>query len=644
MSALKPPRWLLVEDNPNDAELLLMEARRVGFQPEWRRVENETEYMRALAEPWDVVLSDYDLPQFSATRALQLLQESGQDIPFIIVSGTIGEETAVAAMRQGAADYLLKDRLGRLGPAITAASQQNTRRREHAQATAELRETQQLFQLLANTVAEVFWVTNADRTELFYLSPGFEKVWGYSCQSLYDDPQSWIHAVHPEDLEKVRQATFDSDSTSYEVEFRIRRADGSERWIHDRSFPFRDDHGQITRVVGVSRDVTEHRRLEAEFRQAQKMEALGRLAAGVAHDFNNLLTVIGGNASLLSLPGASALDTEKCTQDILEAVESAAALTGQLLMFSRKKIMQQKETCLNEVVKKAARMLQRMLGAEIELRCLLSPSLPFVKADSSMLDQVLLNLAVNAKDAMPEGGILTLTTGVTTAVDGAQQVYFQVADTGEGIPAETRELLFQPFFTTKEAGRGTGLGLATVLGIVEQHQGRISLESSPGQGSTFRVSLPVCEAPVPDDAPPTTTPVPVERGAEAILVVDDEPAVRAVLARLLRWSGYTVIEAESGKAALELWPDHQGKISLLVTDMVMPDGITGYELAQRLRAEKPELKVILTSGYSEALASRGRLLDESFGFLQKPYPPQQLLDLIRAQLYPLRPPISPPPG
>lgn len=469
---------------------------------------------------------------------------------------------------------------------------------------------------------------------MLYVSPGFEKIWGYPCQSLYDNPLVWLDAILPEDRERVRQFAYEGDIGSYDVEYRIRAADGKERWIQDHAFPFRDEQGQIARVVGVARDVTEHRRLEAEFRQAQKMEALGRLAAGVAHDFNNLLTVIGGNASLLTLSGTTPQDRDKCTRDIIEAVESAAALTGQLLMFSRKRIMQQKKTSLNEVVEKSARMLQRMLGADIELRCRLSDDLPFVKADSSMLDQVLMNLAVNAKDAMADGGTLTLSTGVATGEDGENLVYVEVSDTGEGIPPETQTMLFQPFFTTKEAGRGTGLGLATVLGIVEQHQGRIAVDSIMGKGSTFRVSLPSCEAPA--QRAPETAPVgqSAKAGAEAILVVDDEPAVRGVVARVLRWSGYTVVEAESGKAALELWPEQQDNINLLLTDMVMPDNLTGYELALRLRADKPHLKVILTSGYSETLASRGRLLDESFGFLQKPYAPQQLLELIRAHLTP----------
>lgn len=517
--SLQPLRLLLVEDSPEDAELLIRQIRKAGYEPDWCRVECPREYASLLHPDLDVIVSDFDLPRFNALEALELLRQSGLDIPFVIVSGTIGEDTAVAAMRAGASDYLLKDRLARLGQAIGRAVEKTSERRLRTEAEAALRASQEQFDLLAETIDEVFWISNADRSAFRYVSPGFEKIWGKTCAELYADAGTWLESLYEDDREALRAACF-GEAKHYEVEYRIVRPDGMVRWVYDRGFPVKDACGQFSRMVGVAHDVTARKQLEANYLHAQKMEVLGQLAAGVAHDFNNLLAVIGGNASLISETRNLDREVEECAREVTMAVECATSLTGQLLMFSGKKVVQRKTIDLNEAVGNCARMLRRMLGAAIEIRLQLWPSSPHIHGDSSMIDQVLLNLVVNARDAMPGGGRLTMATGyqIPDGDDQPAMAFVSVTDTGLGIAAETIPRLFEPFFTTKDAGRGTGLGLATVAEILRQHQGLCEIESEVGCGTTFRVLLPSC---APPDLP---NPLPGPTAAESVggsRVVDD---------------------------------------------------------------------------------------------------------------------------
>ncbi len=626
----RPLRLLLVEDNPDDAELVIRQVRVAGFEPYFVRVDNEADYVANLNCDLDVILCDYHLPQFSAPRALELLNGSGLSVPFIIVSGAVGEDAAVEVMRQGAHDYLLKDRLARLGPSIVAALEKAEQRRLRALTEIQLKESQQLFQVLAETVEQVLWISDGTRSRIHFVSPAFDRIWGRSRKSLYTDARAWTEGVHPDDRERVLKAYV--STAPYEQEYRVVRPDGTVRWVYSKAIPVCDADGQVVRVVGVATDVTERRQLEAEYRHAQKMEALGQLAAGVAHDFNNLLTVIGGNASLLKMADVSSAELRECCDEIVTAADSATNLTKQLLMFSRKNVVCRAEVDLDEVVDKFARMLERLVGADVRLKRERGNRPAMVLADASMLEQVLLNLAVNARDAMPEGGELTVTTSQRSpAREGGAWACLSVRDNGAGIPPGLQSRLFEPFFTTKEPGRGTGLGLATVFGIVQQHNGRIEVESEPGKGSVFHVYLPVSMA---IRRVPTTAVrrVPTGQGDETILVVEDEGSVRLLVARLLRRYGYTVYEAESGTGALEVWRRHGDEIDLLLTDMVMPDGLTGYELAKRLCGEKPDLKVLLTSGYSADLASRHQSWSDEYGFLQKPYDPPRLASALRQAL------------
>ena len=371
------------------------------------------------------------------------------------------------------------------------------------------------------------------------------------------------------------------------------------------------------------------------------MEAIGQLAGGVAHDFNNLLCVIRGNADLVLMdPGQLTDLSVDCIKQIAAASDRAANLTRQLLAFGRKQVMNTQPLNLVGVIGNLTKMLKRIIGEDIELQCVSAERLPFVQADVGMIEQVLVNLVVNARDAMPRGGQLLIATEVATfEVDYArtnpearegQFVCLRVSDNGIGIPAENLPHIFEPFFTTKGPGKGTGLGLSTVYGIVKQHQGWIEVVSNPGAGTTFKIFLPALEVPVtvPSTAPVETKP---QGGNETILVVEDDEAVRSLTRRLLEGFGYRTWEAASGREALARWQDRADEIDLLVTDMVMPEGVTGRELAEQMRSRRPSLKVLFISGYSPDVAGKDTDFIHRHGshFLQKPVPPRELLKTIR---------------
>jgi PAS domain S-box-containing protein len=879
-------RVLLVEDRPQDAELTLAELRRSGFEVVHRRVETEADYLASLKEQFDVILADYCLPQFDAARALQLLHEQGLDIPFIIVSGTIGEDVAVNAMRQGATDYLLKDRLARLGQVIKRGLEQKRLRLEkrraedkyrlifeHAaegiaqstkggrflsvnlalarmlgydtpaeliksvtdigrqlyvdpkqraefmrrinasgvergfetevyrkdgsriwmrmnaraarddagkllyydafieditarkQAEAALRESEELFRKLSESSplgialmdndgactysnprcrsifgvtpkgtmgdgwarwlhpddrspileewrvtarggsefsrefrlrlrdGTVRWVrlwrspmrgdqgelrghvaTAEDITEfkqiqqalqrserhfrslienaedlitivasdgtIRYQSPSSERVLGYRPDQLVN--RSAFETIHPEDAPKVvaalaRALQFPDWPTS--VEFRFRHANGSWRVLE--SIGKRLDDGGEESVVVNSRDVTERKQLEEQFRQAQKLEAIGQLAGGVAHDFNNILTIIEGHAVLAQSYEDVRPEVLDSAQQICLAAERAAHLTRQLLTFSRKQAILPQSLNLNELVASTSGMLQRTLGEHIALEVRYSPTAARVYADAGMMDQILLNLAVNSRDAMPKGGQLRIGTDVV-AIDSdyvqhnpeataGQFVRLTVTDTGCGIPSENLPRIFEPFFTTKEVGKGTGLGLATVYGVVKQHHGWIKVVSEVGKGTTFDIFLPhiIEEKERTREKPGEKK---IRGGTETILVVEDEPAVRVLVVSFLERNGYRVLEAVSGQDARNLWQAHRRDIKLLLTDVVMPDGLTGRELAEELQAERPDLKVIFTSGYSAEVVGSDFAMKEGVNFLQKPYHPYILAETVRTCL------------
>lgn len=475
---------------------------------------------------------------------------------------------------------------------------------------------------------------------------------GHEEHEISDDFSEWQCRVHPDDLaatlEKV-QRYLAAPRGPHEVEFRMRHKNGSWRWIYVRAELLCDPGGRPLRFLGCHLDVTERRLLEEQLRHSQRMEAVGQLAGGVAHDFNNLLTVIQGNAELLrEEAGLSPAEREETLSELSSAAERAAVLTRQLLTFSRRQRLEARPLDLNSVVQNLFSILQRLIGEDVRLRLELAPAVVAVHADPGLLEQLLVNLAVNARDAMPAGGALLVETSQVQIAAGAPSppeakpgpyARLRVTDSGTGIRPEHLSHIFEPFFTTKEVGKGTGLGLATVFGIVQQHGGSVRVTSELGQGSCFEVLLPSA-TPDTASAEPTPSPaarsLPAPRGTEAILLVEDEEPVRKLVQRVLTQTGYRVFTAASGSEALLLLEGGALAVDLVLTDLIMPGGVSGQDLGRLLREQRPELKLLYMSGYAGDIGARNvsdRLhLPSDARTLTKPFTPASLLDSVRACL------------
>ena len=510
-------RALIVEDSPRDAELLVRELRKAGYEVVWERVQSEAPMRAALdAREWDVVISDYHLPTFDPLRGLALVRESGRDLPFILVSGTIGEEVAVSAMRAGVADYLLKDNLSRLAAAVER---------------------------------------------------------------------------------EVRESRMRAEA--------------------------RDREGK----------------LQTQLAQAQRLESIGELAGGVAHDFNNLLAVIINYAGFVARQVGDRADVGRDVAEILTAAQRAAALTRQLLTFSRREVVRPEIIDVSSVVRAVEELLARTLGEHIEVRAHLDAAPAMVLCDRGHCEQIVMNLAVNARDAMPDGGTLTIeTTKVQVDEDFARlhpgiaagpHVRLTVTDTGVGMTAEVAGRAFEPFFTTKPRGEGTGLGLSTVYGIVTGAGGHVSIYSEPGVGTTVKILLPAAAGSATARPAPAVAPVGAARG-ETILVVEDDPRVRELVRRILTAHGYAVLSASTPDEALAL-AGTDVAIHLLLTDLVLPQR-SGRLLAAEVVAQRPGLAVLYMSGYpQDALGSRGAL-DTGAPLLEKPFTEDGLLRAVRGLL------------
>ncbi len=455
--------------------------------------------------------------------------------------------------------------------------------------------------------------------------------------------KSWAELTHADDLAQNRalfEAMQRGERDRYDLIKHFLRSDGSPVVTNVVVTAVAGAEGARS-YIGLIEDVTESRKLEEQFRQVQKMEAVGRLAGGVAHDFNNLLTVITGYSELLGSRLAPESPERESLAEIEKASERATGLTRQLLAFSRRQVLQSKPVDLNAVVSEMEKMLRRMIGEDVELVTRLSAGAAVVVADRGQLEQVLMNLLVNARDAMPKGGRLTVEVSrfevrmgdpiaAAEEVPPGPWVALTVTDTGHGIPPEIHEHLFEPFFTTKETGKGTGLGLATVYGIVKQSGGNIWAENAPGGGATFRALFPSSDA-HPGANPESASVKGGHTGSETILLVEDEPAVRAVARSILKGCGYTLIEAENGAAALELAARHPGTIHLLLTDVVMP-GMGGRDVAEQMRRVRPEIRVLFSSGYAAEAGLTDILATQGFAYLSKPFSPAQLAEAVREVL------------
>lgn len=886
-------RALIAEDSVDDAELLLLELARGGFAVRSLRVDTAEEMRAALVDgAWDIVISDYSMPRFSAAAALRLTREFDPDLPFVVISGTIGEEQAVEMMRAGASDYLLKGKLARLAPVVERELREAAKDRAHrtveqlaaqlaaivessdeailsetldgqitswnpgaerlfgwkrseaigrhssfivpedkasefAEVMSRLQRGERLNQfetvrlhrnggrrdvsvtaspihdrsgqfigvakitrdITLQKMSQVSLLKSEERYRTL-VSATSSIVWSSPASGEFDSDQpgwtaftgqtveqhqgwGWLNALHPEDREKCAQAWAIAirQRTPYQVEHRIRRTDGVYRMMSVRAVPIFESTGEIREWVGVHTDVTDQKiseqavhdaqqrleqvlasspailytlflkehgilacdwvsdnirelfgyssqealapdwwsnnvhpddleevasrtvselfaagatasdyrfrhqngeyrwvrsdvrlirtpkgeplvavgswtditgikLLEEQFRHSQKLEAFGQLAAGVAHDFNNLLTIINGYSDLLLDCMAPGDPMREMVGEIHKAGDRSAGLTRQLLAFSRKQVLAPRILDLNEVVSATEKMLRRLIGEDVRLITSRAPSLWQVKADPGQVEQVLMNLAVNARDAMPQGGRLTIETHNVELDDvyarthpdasAGSYVLLSITDTGGGMPAEVRSRIFEPFFTTKEAGKGTGLGLATVYGIVRQSGGHVDVASEVGVGTTFKVYLPRTEA-GPKETVDRAKYLAPPHGPETILLVEDEDGVRDLARIYLVRCGYTVLEAANGAEATRIVAEYDGPIHLLVTDVVMP-GAGGRMVSEVVIKRHPKVRVLFISGYTDDAVIRHGVLREETNFLQKPFTPLKLATTVREVL------------
>jgi two-component system, cell cycle sensor histidine kinase and response regulator CckA len=504
----------------------------------------------------------------------------------------------------------------------------------------QLVEREELFRLITENAADMIAVVDAKGKRL-YNSPSYERILGYTAEDLFD--KTPLDQVHPEDLERVTKASAEAlrTGTGSNLEYRMRHKNGMWRTVESSTSTIAKA-GQVEKLVIVNRDVTERKRLEEQFRQAQKMEAVGRLSGGVAHDFNNLLGVIIGYGEVVQEGTAAESPLRSCVEEMLKASHRASSLTRQLLAFSRQQVLDPRVLDLNAVVNDMEKMLKRLISEDIHLKTDLDSGLARIKADQGQIEQVVMNLVVNARDAMPSGGTLQISTcnfymdenfvrRYPYPVQVGDYILLTVSDTGIGMDAATRTRVFEPFFTTKEKGKGTGLGLSTVYGVVKQSGGYIEVASEPGAGATFKIYLPKVEhaldtqkqaSEVSDDL----------HGSETVLLVEDEQSLRKLSRHLLELCGYRVLEAENGTEALKVSLEHNPRpIDLLLTDVVMP-GMSGRVLADQLVKLRPKTRVLYMSGYTgQTVGEHGVLAEGSF-FLPKPFTREALARKVREAL------------
>jgi two-component system, cell cycle sensor histidine kinase and response regulator CckA len=605
-------RVLLVEDNPGDARLFAELVRDAGAG-QWKLVHVDrlsAALDRLTREPFDVILLDLSLPDADGLETLIRAHTEAPKVPIVVLTGHDDEALAVRAVRAGAQDYLVKGRLDGdlLVRSIRYAS-------ERGRAVEALERREEHYRSLIENSMDLISILNLDGT-MRYVSPSHERLLGYPLEELVG--KNVFSFMHAEDKPHV-QAALVNGNGGRPVECRVRHADGSWRVLES----FSRDLSHIAGVSGMvvnARDITERKHLEEQLHHSQRLEAVGRLAGGVAHDFNNLLMVITGYSHMLLDAMHSSDPARQDLEQVVKASERATDLTRQLLAFSRRQGVRASLVNLNELVQEMDRMLRRVLGEEIHLIVKLAPELKTVRADPGQIEQVILNMVVNARDAMPSGGQVLIETK-NSGLPAKDCVTISISDNGIGMDSQVLSRVFEPFFTTKE--HGTGLGLATSYGIIKENGGELRVESMPAKGTSFHIELPAALQTPEDVELPKESRAP--RGTETILLVEDEDPVRRVVETMLKRHGYQVLASGSSKEALATAEQHGGIIHLLITDMVMP-GMSGRKMAECLVARRPEMKVLYVSGYGDAKA------DDEAHFLQKPFSTEELANKIRELL------------
>jgi signal transduction histidine kinase len=618
---------LFVEDSEADLDLTIASLREAGLDLEYERVDSEVTLRDALARrPWDLVISDFAMPGFNGLHALDIVLAAGLDLPFIFVSGVLGEERAVAAMRAGARDYVLKDNLARLGPAVRREVIESKNRSRRAIAEEALRVEQLRYRKIFDSAAIGLLVVDASALKSLDGAP--PRAEAIDVRDANDEARRLLE-LEGSDVVLGQLAPILRPGAQVHTEITASIAGHLRRYMVSGRVPSIDDDWSFL-VISIL-DVTERWRLEQSLSKAQRMEALGRLAGGVAHDFNNLLTVISSTARFIgeSVPPASPVAED--VGMVLDASQRAAGLTRQLLAFSRDEPYRPVVVDPNEAIQRVHRMLSRIIEAHIDFGLVFGSDVASVLIDPLQFDQIILNLVMNARDAMPSGGTLRIVTSMeqppNPADDGAAYVCIRVTDTGHGMDAATRAHIFEPFFTSKPPGLGTGLGLAIVFGVVSRHDGQLDVESTVGAGSTFAVYLPVYRG-----LAETVTSVAPEKlgGEETVLIVEDHDLVRRTAQRILEQAGYHVLAAASGGAALSSLASSGRRVDLVISDLVMP-GMNGLELRRAVLERHPQVRFLLTSAYGGA-ALTSTPLPESLEFLPKPFSAHELLSKVRAVL------------
>jgi two-component system cell cycle sensor histidine kinase/response regulator CckA len=512
---------------------------------------------------------------------------------------------------------------------------------EHKLAEDNLKEATQRLQFAVSSGHLGIWDLDLVNDHLDWNDQMYE-LYGLSKETLRMSREAWGKCVHPDDLASVLEelrAAFIGER-EFDTEFRIVHPDGETKFIKANALVIRDEAGNAIRMIGMNQDITERRQMEEQLRQAQKMEAIGQLAGGVAHDFNNILTAIYGHCSVLQMKMGKDSPFRRDVDQIYGAAERAANLTRSLLAFSRKQIMNPKKVNLNEIVMNVGKMLTRIIGEDIRLKAICRGKPLGVFADRGQIEQVLMNLATNARDAMPGGGTLTIETGLQEIDDSFIHAYgygevgsyavLSVSDTGKGMDAETRKKIFDPFFTTKEVGKGTGLGLSIVYGVIKQHNGYINVYSEPDEGSTFRIYLPQVHDEA-DEIEEEVVPEYPRMGSETVLVAEDDATIRELAGSILREFGYDVILARDGEDAVEKFKACKEKIAIIVMDMIMPRK-SGKEAFEEIRKVRSDIRIIFMSGYSPDLLHDRGIFDSNEEVLIKPIHPLELVRRVRAVL------------
>jgi two-component system cell cycle sensor histidine kinase/response regulator CckA len=635
-------RVLLIEHDPDDAELCISALRAADASTQIDLVSNPEDFLRHLNQnAYDVVLSDYRIPGWSGMDVLQLLRKQGKTTPFLLVTGTLGDEMAVSCIREGVSDYVLKDRLALLPHAIDRAIGEQLMREEGYHSQQALQQSEARYrELVENAVSGVYRETASG--QFLQVNTSLVRMLGYSSKEELMALPALSAYRNPTDRERLLLEEYRRSGRFRGVEVEWKRKDGAPLIVLLNGRGVSDEAGDLKILEIIVEDVTERRVLEKQLHQAQKFEAIGQLAGGIAHDFNNVIGAIMGWAELGGEQAPADSRLTEYFKKIRAQTMRAAGLTRQLLAFARRQILEPQNLQINTIVTDVLSLLEKVIGKDVEIQTSLAPDLGDVRADPSQIEQILMNLCLNARDAMPGGGRLTIKTRGIELDDEACQstpglspgpyVELVVSDDGTGMDAATREHIFEPFFTTKEPGKGTGLGLATVFGIVKQHDGHVSVQSELGRGTTFRICLPAALTAVntPDSGGIQDEQV-LHGGTETLLIADDHEGMREMVCTALESCGYRVLRCMDGEEAIKLFQKHSMEIGLVILDIVMPR-LGGREVAARMRTLRPELPVIFTTGYSADNEGLTQVVELGGIVLQKPYDPKKIARRVRQLL------------